>query len=339
MQLQVYTSSFLFARVDVEIRSVDMCGNLIRGKETELKLYALDASTLLPVKFEVDGELFCDCISLHIGNGGYLKSGIVFDAKERATREIIFRAAIGQDQLFDSEAVKLIKYRIELQGVNLTDDISKYNGDEGIHYTNNDSARIKVLYKVFDQSGVLADPAELQHFHAEVQSQFLFANLDRIQYVNDCGQLVDITELDCAVKRKNKEEEKIRVSKKVFEEKEREISIGGRNDTVKVSYRLNMFTSHPKLKECNLDGRKYTIELSVLTKYHRPKRVSVKGEEKKKKTEDIIIKQKHIKKERLFIKKEIKQEKQEGLYESDNNNKIIITHDGLSQYIHDMCVI
>lgn len=340
MQIQVYTSCLPFGRVDVELRRVDTCGNLIRGKETKLIINALDANTLLHVAFQSDCESFVDSDALLIGNEGYIKLEISFDSEEKMTREIVFRAALvdDQNQIFDSEAVKLIKYRLELEDVCLTDDINKYDGVEGVHYTNNDSARIKVFYSVHDKHGLVTDPSSLAYFHSEVHSQFLFANGDRVQYVADNGQLVDITEVDCAIKRKHKEAEKIRVSKKVFEERKSELNTTGGKGIVKVSYRLHVFSTHQRLKELNLDGRKYTIELShplaaavcippvrILTKYHRTKKEIAAAN-----SPLSCIKEVKIKEEKIFIKKEPEAKKQnqakakrEGLYKSDNiDNKI-----------------
>lgn len=283
MQFQVYTSSLLYSHVDVEIRSVDICGNLIPGDGMGFDLYAFEAVTLNPVKFRVEEKLCEESTHLHIGTQGYMKVAIFFDNKA-PERDILFRVIGDNNAVFDSKAVRLIKHRINLQEVRLTDDISKYDGEAGIHYTNNDSARIKVLYTVEDEDGLVIDPSDLMRFHSEVQSNFLFANGERIQYADANGRRVDITELDCAVKRKNKADEKVRVHKKVFEERRNEAIYTGESGIVKVSYRLNVFSSHPLLKEFNLDGRRYTIELNhpsatavsippvrILTKYHRVK--------------------------------------------------------------------
>lgn len=330
MLLQVYTSTLLFSQVDVEVRLCTEGGDLIRDKELNVNITPLDANTLLPVSFQMNGEEWNSSAPLIIGSGGYAKSLITFDLKETSIREIIFRATIMPVQdFFDSEPVKLIKYRIELHDVRLTDDISKYNGDEGVHYTNNDSARIKVLYKVYDEYGLVTDPKELSNFQNEVNSKFLFANGDEVQYIDENGDMVKFTEIDCAVKRKHKEEDKSRVLKKVFEEKSNELKIAGRGGVVSVFYRINMFSSHQKLKQYNLSGRKYTIELRhplavpisippvrILTKYHRTikkeKNVACKKEDT---SHDAQI----VKEEKIIIKKEIKTE-QEGLCESDNNN-------------------
>ena len=336
MQLQIYPSSLLFSRVEVEIRLCAKEGHLIREKEMKIKLTALDADTLLPIKCRVycEKEIWTDSAYLIIGNSGYIKPEVSFDSKDKRIRKIIFRAVIASDkQSFDSEAVKLLKYRIETKDVRLTDDIAKYDGDEGVHYTNNDSARIKVLYSVHDEDGILRDPSELSYFQNEVCSQFLFANGDRVQYVNENGLLVDITEIDCAVKRKHKEEENIRIAKKVFEERKNELKIIDQDGIIAVSFRLNMFSAHQKLKQFNLAGRKYTIELShplalaisippvrILTKYHRTKKEKVSNiKEESIKEESANIERTLVKEEKIFIK----MEKTEGLFDSDNNKYMI----------------
>lgn len=355
MQLQVYASAFPFARVEVEIQLCNEDGHLIRDCERNINLRALDANTLLPVKFHINGKGWEDAVSLHVGNSGYVKSDILFDSKD-TTRDIVFRVAfcsfldMDESQNFDSEAVKLIKYRLELNSVRLTDDISRYDGDAGVHFTNNDSARIRVLYKVYDVDGILlTDRSELARFQSEVQSQFLFANGERVQFVNESGIKVDITNIDCAVKRKSKDEESKRQSKLVFEEKKSELKIF-ESGIVNVSYRINMFSSHQLLKQYKLAGRKYTIELChplalaisippvrILTKYHRgtkKDKTNAKEENLPKERKCVNKKEKHV-----FIKRE----KQEGLFKSDNIKYFTFSHTSpptLNQYINNiMCTL
>jgi hypothetical protein len=236
-----------------------------------------------------------------------------------------------EEKPFDAQAVKLLKYQVRLTGTRLTDDITQYDGDGGVHYTNNDSARIKVQYCVLDEEGPVRDYSDLARFHAEVSSQFLFANGDKVQYVDASGCLVDITDVDCAVKRKRKEEEKIRVTRKVFEERVHELKIDPCGGIISASYRINMFSTHQKLKELNLDGRKYTIELAhplcaavciapvrVLTKYHRPKKSGAgQGKRQSKVQRQSQSQSQRLRPESVFIKQEklfVKQEKHEGLW-------------------------
>jgi hypothetical protein len=304
--------------VEVEVRYVDESGRVVHGEDVKLNLHVLDSSTLLPVQFQMNGSDHCGVTSICVGQGGYVKSDIMFDCDDvSSVGEVCVRACfeVNPTVFFDSEPTKLLKYRVAIRDVRLTDDISNYDGDGGVHYTNNDSARVKILYSVETEDGMVTDSENLATIHAEMNSQLLFANGERVQYVDSGGNLIDFTHIDCAVKRKNKNEEKKRVSKKVFEEQKRELSIAGEMGTVKASYRLNMFSSHQKLKDLHLDGRKYTIELShsnavavsippirILTKYHRPRKVKPSKENHNIIKDDI---QTHIKEEKeCCVKKE-----------------------------------
>lgn len=350
MQFQVFASPYHYSCVDVEVRLVDGNGRVIRDQEVTINLCVLDAESLIPVPYCVGGESYSGPSTLSVGQGGYVRNALVFDS-QLSVREVIIRVSSQEclTQFYNSEPVKLLKYRIMLTDVRLTDDIANYIGEGGIHYTNNDSARIKVFYSIDSANGAVTDTSELSHIHSEMTSQFLFANGQKVQYVGEDGELVDFTHVDCAVKRKSKTEAKTRVTKKVFEERRAELNINSQCGVVKASYRLNMFSSHQKLKECNLQGRKYTIELShphatavsippvhILTKYHRPKKNKAHED---KHTEDKPYQDKHnINKEKKIKVKEERieasKENSGGLCHTNIIMGTIISHRPL-MFIHD----
>jgi hypothetical protein len=285
----------------------------------------MEPTTHKAVSFRIVGHMDDETGYLSVGHLGYAKWDVCFDSVGTGIDDILFCATLrnSPQESFYSSSVDLIKYRIELQDIRLTDDISDYDGDKWVHYTNNDSARIGIYYSAFDEDGLITDPSTLAAFHSRVHSCFLFANGEKIQYADDEGRMIDIAEIDCAVKRKNKELEKVRVKKKVFEERHDEMRIDSSRGLVKTFFRLNMFSSHKILKKLKMDGRKFIIELNhpnaspvcipqirVLTKYHR-KKSSMSDKYNKEKNNTFIYKE-EIKEE----KPRIKSEKTEGLCKS-----------------------
>lgn len=248
----------------------------------DFDLQALDFKSRLPVLFQIDNTIHTTA-RLRFNESGYLKLDISFDSSDMNTRSIVFKANFeGEEESFESDIVSLFKYRMSITEVRLTDDINNYEGEEGIHYTNNDSARIKLFYQVFNHNGQVCDSYELEKFRSEVSSQLLFANHDEIQYMDDKGKMVKIDFIDCALKKKKKGEDNKRILKKIFEERVKERRDIGKGGEIFASFRVNTFSSHPMLKELRLDRRKYTIQLQhplalpvflpevhILTKYHR----------------------------------------------------------------------
>jgi len=248
----------------------------------DFDLQALDFKSRSLVPFQIDNTIH-KIARLRFNENGYLKLDISFDSSDMNTRSIVFKANFeGEEESFESDIVPLFKYHMLITEVRLTDDINNYEGEEGIHYINNDSARIKLFYQVFNHNGQVRDSYELEKFRSEVSSQLLFGNHDEIQYMDDKGKMVKIDFIDCALKKKKKGEDNKRILKKIFEERVKERRDIGKGGEIFASFRVNTFSSHPMLKELRLDRRKYTIQLQhplalpvflpevhILTKYHR----------------------------------------------------------------------
>ena len=276
--LQLLVSSQFFSRVDLEIQCLDDLSNLIRGQETNIFLKVLNSVTRKPVEFRLDGEEKVETeANVCVGNMGYNKWVLSFDPDTNFDDIVVSAEVPNLKHLYYSNEISLIKYRIELRDTRLTDDIANYDGKACVHFTNNDSARVKILYTVWDEDGMLTDFSKLAAFHSRVRSGLLFANGDKIQHCNAEGRMVDISEIDCAVKRKNKEKERTRVHKRAFEERNKELRIESSTGIVCVSYRVNILSSHEIMGK-----RMCTIELNhpnaravsvspflVKSKYHR----------------------------------------------------------------------
>ena len=115
-----------------------------------------------------------------------------------------------------------------------------------------------------------------------VNYQLLFANGERMEYIDESGDVVEINKVECVVKRKkNKKLTTSRVMKDVIEMNHHRFNDDG---TIEVPFRVNIFSTHDALKERNLAGRRHTIELGhpmaesvtipgagilLLTKYHK----------------------------------------------------------------------
>jgi len=248
----------------------------------DFDLQALDFKSRSLVPFQIDNTIH-KIARLRFNENGYLKLDISFDSSDMNTRSIVFKANFeGEEESFESDIVPLFKYHMLITEVRLTDDINNYEGEEGIHYINNDSARIKLFYQVFNHNGQVRDSYELEKFRSEVSSQLLFANHDEIQYMDDKGKMVKIAFIDCALKNKKKGEGKI-IKKEIFEECISERQDIGKGGEIFASFRVNIFSNHKMLKALNLGGRKFTIQLQhplalpvflpsdvhILTKYHR----------------------------------------------------------------------
>jgi hypothetical protein len=285
MRLEAFTVNdyTISNEVDVEVRLVGESGSVIVGKEVTVLLCAVHADSNEPVKFLMKGEsVFQEYFRLVIGVAGFVRRTVVCDASQRG--EVKFHAILlDATNSSGSNAVKLVKYRIDIVEMRLTDDIGDYKGEGGIHYTNNSSARVKVVYRVLLEDGsLLTDVDELKAFHKEMTAQLLFASGSKLEYKDESGRMVAITQVECAVKRKSKDEVKIRACKDVFVERKDELSVKA-DGRVAVSFRLNIFSTHDILKKNGLDGRDNIIELGhpmalavstprfrVLTKYHAP---------------------------------------------------------------------
>ena len=169
MKLQVLSSAMLFSRAEVEVRLLDGDGAFVRGRRVGLRLKARTGNSQ-PVIFVAEGENnACDTVELETTGEGYMKTTLSFDPRDAELKEIVlFVELIDNTQVaVTSDPIVLMKYHLSIVDERLTDDIAKYDGQKGIHYTNNDSARVKVHYIVADVDGPIKDPHRLLQIHSE----------------------------------------------------------------------------------------------------------------------------------------------------------------------------
>eukprot|EP00603_Paraphysomonas_imperforata_P005990 CAMPEP_0114425916 /NCGR_PEP_ID=MMETSP0103-20121206/7496_1 /TAXON_ID=37642 ORGANISM="Paraphysomonas imperforata, Strain PA2" /NCGR_SAMPLE_ID=MMETSP0103 /ASSEMBLY_ACC=CAM_ASM_000201 /LENGTH=386 /DNA_ID=CAMNT_0001594795 /DNA_START=62 /DNA_END=1222 /DNA_ORIENTATION=- len=282
-QLRILTLNYTTgSHVDVDIRLEDVCGKQVYEEKRGMILHAMDAETSQPLPFEIDGRSQSD-FWLDIGHVGYVRITASFNLATANVGKVKFCGRFPEeDHFFYSEELKLMNYGMRIVNTSLTDDIRNYTGEPGIHYTNNVRARVRMTYQVTRGSRVVTDTAELEAFHKMVSYQLLFANGDKMEYVDESGDVVEIKEVECVVKRKkNKQLTTSRIKKDVIEMNTHRINKDG---TIEVPFRVNIFSTHDALRERNLAGRRHTIELGhpmaesvsipgagilLLTKYHK----------------------------------------------------------------------
>lgn len=284
-QLRILTLNYTTGSyVDVDIRLEDLSGKQVYGEKRGMILTAMDAESSLPLPFEIDSYAQPQFL-LDIGDVGYVRVTAAFDLATVNVGKVIFCGRFpDEDDCFYSKELKLMNYGMRIIKTTLTDDIRNYTGEDGIHYTNNVRARVRITYQVTKGNVVITDTTELEAFHREISYHLLFANGDKMEYIDENGNVVEINEVECVVKRKkNKQLMTTRVSKDVIEIDPHRLNDDG---SIEVPFRVNIFSTHDVLKERNLAGRKHTIELShpmaesvtipgagilLLTKYHKPK--------------------------------------------------------------------